>query len=67
MKDQVMMDGYTIRQKTSGPPHETAVSVVTVDFAILSNDTHSVKHEDFLNDVRAFLMLRNSDQFPPIS
>jgi hypothetical protein len=67
VNDSVMMDGYTINQKTSGLRHETEVSKITVDFKMMSADTHSLKHEKFIADLREFLTLRNSGHFSPNS
>jgi len=54
-KDRVFMNRYAIIQKTGGPLEETMESKILVEFNMLSRDTHSLKHERFLNDLRVFM------------
>ena len=51
----VCMDEYEILQKTSGNGPDTFESKIKVTFKMLSKDTHSVKHEAFLNAIRHLL------------
>jgi hypothetical protein len=64
---EVFMNGYAIHQKTGGHRSETCVSSINVEIHMIAEDTHSVKHEDFLNDLRSFLQDRNWRYFNPSS
>lgn len=58
-KTYTYINSYRIDQRVGGSREETAISSLQVEFHMFSTDTHSTKHEEFLNDLRMFLETRN--------
>lgn len=54
-KEKVYLHSYKIAQKVAGTILENGESSITIEVRMISNDTESQKHEDFLQAVRQFL------------